>query len=303
MWVWATGRKFGAKPLGINIAIILIKKLKGWGSNSLHQPVLLQFVIDGLNIRKGKAYLDCTVGSGGHAEAIAKRGGRVYGLDVDPEALERSGKRLGPQAKLIQLNFAQLKQAAGQFGLKQVAGVLLDLGLSTEQIEDPARGFSFQTDGPLDMRADPNLGVSAAQLVNGLGRGELVKLFRLYGEERWAVGIAKAIIANRPITTTFQLAELIERVVKTRDRHHHPATQVFQALRLAVNDELNNLKAVLPQAVELLETGGRLAVISFHSLEDRIVKNFMKENTVLKILTQKPIISIKPHAILRMAEK
>jgi len=201
------------------------------------------------------------------------------------------------------MNFSHLQEAAGQFGLKTVAGVLLDLGLSSEQIADPARGFSFQADGPLDMRSDPNLGVSAADLVNGLGRSELIKLFRLYGEERWAIPIAKAIMANRPLTTTFQLAELIAGVVKTRDRRHHPATQVFQALRMAVNDELNNLKAVLPQAVELLETGGRLAVISFHSLEDRIVKNFMKENKDLSIINKKPIISAKPRAMLRVADK
>ncbi|OGD56449.1 16S rRNA (cytosine(1402)-N(4))-methyltransferase [Candidatus Beckwithbacteria bacterium RIFCSPLOWO2_02_FULL_47_23] len=269
----------------------------------LHQPVLLQFVIDGLNVRQGKAYLDCTVGSGGHAVEIAKRGGRVYGLDVDPEALKRAQERLGPEAKLLGMNFSHLQEAAGQFGLKTVAGVLLDLGLSSEQIADPARGFSFQADGPLDMRSDPNLGVSAADLVNGLGRSELIKLFRLYGEERWAIPIAKAIMANRPLTTTFQLAELIAGVVKTRDRRHHPATQVFQALRMAVNDELNNLKAVLPQAVELLETGGRLAVISFHSLEDRIVKNFMKENKDLSIINKKPIISAKPRAMLRVADK
>jgi len=177
--------------------------------------------------------------------------------------------------------------------------VLLDLGLSTEQIEDPKRGFSFQTDGPLDMRSDPNLGVSAADLVNGLGRSELIKLFRLYGEEPRAKQIAEAVIANRPVKTTRQLAGLIERT----SRSHNPATLIFQALRIAVNDELNNLKAVLPQAVELLETGGRLAVISFHSLEDRIVKNFMKENKDLTIINKKPIISAKPHAMLRMAEK
>ncbi len=247
--------------------------------------------------------MDGTVGSGGHSLEIAKRGGRVYGLDVDPEALKRAVQRLGPETKLLPMNFSRLSEAADQFGLKTVSGVLLDLGLSSEQIEDQRRGFSWQTDGPLDMRSDPNLGVSAADLVNGLGRGELIKLFQLYGEERRAVSIVKAILLKRPITTTFQLVELIESAVKVRDRHHHPATQVFQALRIAVNDELNNLKAVLPQAVRLLETGGRLAVISFHSLEDRIVKNFMKENQALKILTQKPIISIKPHAILRLAEK
>lgn len=173
------------------------------------------------------------------------------------------------------------------------------MGLSTEQIEAQDRGFSWQTDGPLDMRADPNLKVTAADLVNGLGLGELTKLFKLYGEEPRAKQIAAAIIANRPIKTTGQLVKLL----KKTERGHHPATLVFQALRIAVNDEINNLKAVLPQAVERLKTGGRLAVISFHSLEDRIVKNFMSDHQQLKIITKKPIISVKPHAVLRVAEK
>lgn len=223
----------------------------------------------------------------------------VYGLDVDPEALARTRRRLGEKIKLLPLNFARLKEAAGQFGLKQISGVLLDLGLSDEQIGDQKRGFSWQSDGPLDMRADPNLTVTAADLVNGLGRGELTKLFQLYGDEHRAKPITEAIVAHRPIRSTGELAAL----VKAGNRSHHPATQVFQALRMAVNDELNNLKAVLPQAARLLEPGGRLAVVSFHSLEDRIVKNFMKENKALKIITKKPIIGDNPHAVLRLAEK
>lgn len=220
----------------------------------------------------------------------------MFGLDVDPDALERAKQ---PGLTLTQANFKDLAAVARAWGLERVAGVLLDLGLATEQIEDPRRGFSWQSDGPLDMRADPSLTVTAADLVNGLGRGELIKLFRLYGEEPRAKQIAEAIVTHRPIKTTGQLVGLIEK----SGRSHHPATLVFQALRIAVNDELNNLKAVLPQAVELLEPGGRLAVISFHSLEDRIVKNFMRDNKKLTVITKKPIIGDRPHALLRLAEK
>lgn len=262
----------------------------------MHKPVLLAEVIDSLNVKPGKVYLDCTIGSGGHSREIKRLGGRVYGLDVDPEALRRV-KNMGFITKYK--NFKDLKIVADEWELCQVAGILLDLGLSTEQIEDLSRGFSWQIDGPLDMRADPNLKVTAADLVNGLGRKELAKLLTVYGEEPKAAAIAKAIIANRPIKTTGQLAGLI----RNSGRSHNPATLVFQALRIAVNDELNNLKAVLPQAVELLEPGGRLVVISFHSLEDRIVKNFMRENKNLKIITKKPIIFDQPHAILRVAGK
>jgi 16S rRNA (cytosine1402-N4)-methyltransferase len=267
--------------------------------NALHQPVLLQSVIDGLNVRPGKAYIDCTLGSGGHSQQIKRLGGIVYGLDVDPEAL----KRVEDMDFITRrANFKDLKAAAFEWGLDQVAGILIDLGLSTEQIVDPKRGFSWQADSPLDMRADPSLSVSAADLVNGLGEGELEKLLRVYGEEPQAKAIAKAIIRKRPITTTEELIKAIE-AVKSPKRSHNPATLVFQALRIAVNDELNNLKTVLPQAVDLLEPGGRLAVISFHSLEDRIVKNFMKDNKNLKVINKKPIISERPHAVLRLAEK
>lgn len=217
---------------------------------------------------------------------------------MDPEALARTRRRLGKKIQLSQANFSRLAEAASRWGLTRVDGVLLDLGLSTEQIKDQRRGFSWQTDSPLDMRADPNLKVTAADLVNGLGRGELVKLLRLYGELPGAKPLAEAIIAHRPITTTAELA----RLVKPSGRRHHPATLVFQALRICVNDEINNLKAVLPQAVCMLVTGGRLAVISFHSLEDRIVKNFMRDNRSLKIVTG-PIIGERPHAVLRVAEK
>lgn len=264
-----------------------------------HQPVLLQSVIDGLKVRPGKVYLDCTFGGGGHALAIVRLGGRVYGMDVDPEALARAAAL---PVIVRRANFKDLAAAARDWKLDRVAGVLIDLGLSTDQIYDRSRGFSWETDAPLDMRADPGLSVTAADLINGLSEGELTKLFKVYGEEPQAKAIARAVLRRRPIATTGELAAAVT-AVKRPVRSHPPATLVFQALRIAVNDELNNLKAVLPQAAALLEPGGRLAVISFHSLEDRIVKNFMKDNKKLKIITKKPMIGDKPRAVLRVAEK
>lgn len=267
-----------------------------------HQPVLLQSVIDLLEVKSGGVYLDGTIGSGGHAEAILAVGGQVYGLDVDPRALERTRQRLGDQVRLKQANFTHISQTAAEWSLEKIDGVLLDLGLSTEQIEDSDRGFSWQNDSPLDMRADPNLGVTAADLINSLGKQELTQLLRKYGELPQAGKLAEAIIKRRPMASTGQLVAAINSI-RQPSRSHHPATLVFQALRIAVNDEINNLISVLPQAVKLLKSGGRLVVLSFHSLEDRIVKNFMRENQELKVITKKPILSEKPHAILRAAEK
>lgn len=244
-------------------------------------------MLDGLKITANQIYFDCTVGSAGHAVEIARLGGQVIGLDVDPDALKLARAKL-PQAKFVQANFSELLKVAESFGITQAAGVLLDLGLSSNQLADPNRGFSFQTNGPLDMRADPRLTTTATDLVNRLSEAELYQLFTEYGEEPRALAIASAIVKNRPLTTTTQLAQLISSVVHHRGRTN-PATQVFQALRISVNDELANLKAVLPQAIKLLEPGGKLAVISFHSLEDRIVKNFMKQNNQLKNLTKHPI--------------
>ena len=251
-----------------------------------------------MQVKPQQAYLDCTLGSAGHALEIIKRGGLVYGLDIDPEALKRSKERIFKaypnaffKAKLE--NFSQLSSVAQEFGLTAVAGILLDLGLSSEQLADPNRGFSFNLDAPLDMRASPDYQVTAADLLSGLNKGELDELFTKLGEEQHSLSIADLIIRTRlekPITTTKQLAEIVMKAVKFRGKTH-PATKVFQALRIAVNDELNNLKAVLPQAVALLKPGGRLAVISFHSLEDRIVKNFIKNEKKLINLTKKPIMA------------
>jgi len=285
----------------------------------VHQPVLLQQVTEGLAIKPGKAYLDGTIGSAGHAVEIAKKGGLVYGIDVDPEAVRRARARLeaipNVSFKLLSASFALLKPVAGQFGVNRFAGILLDLGLSSEQLSDVSRGFSFKHSGPLDMRADPDLKVTAADLLNGLNHGELTKMLETLGEESRAKQVAAEIIKTRvikPMTTTDQLADLVLRVYRSKRGKTHPATKTFQALRIVVNDELNNLKSGLPQALELLEPGGRLAVISFHSLEDRVVKQFIKESASLTSLTKKPIVAsdeeikLNPRsrsAKLRIAEK
>ena len=260
----------------------------------IHKPVLLKETIDLLKIESNKNYLDCTLGSGGHAVKIIKKGGKLFGLDQDPEAIKRAKDRLEKsclQADLLHLNFSKIEEAAKHFKVRSYAGILFDLGLSSEQLEDETRGFSFLHDAPLDMRADSSLKVTAADLVNGLHKGELSELFNAFGQEQYHLKIANAIVRARkqkPIKTSLELADLVS-LVKKLKRKTHPATKVFQALRIAVNDELNNLKTALPQAVSLLEPKGRLVVISFHSLEDKIVKNFFKESKDLKILTKKPI--------------
>jgi 16S rRNA (cytosine1402-N4)-methyltransferase len=298
--------------------------------NSFHQPVLLKEVIEALKVKKDGKYFDGTVGGGGHAQAILKLGGKILGLDCDPEALASareylttacpsSIKNRGPNAtwRLVRGNFKDLARIAQENDFVPVDGVLLDLGVSLYQLKTPQRGFSFNLAGPLDMRMDPDLKVTAADLINGLNKSELEKLFGKLGEERLARRLAGAIVEARrlkPISTCQQLVEIILKV-KSRRGKIHPATQVFQALRIVVNDELNNLKEVLPGALAILKSKGRLVVISFHSGEDRIVKYFFKEKAEegkLKIITKKPIkpsweeIKENPHsrsAKLRVAEK
>ncbi|MDW8067570.1 MAG: 16S rRNA (cytosine(1402)-N(4))-methyltransferase RsmH [Anaerolineae bacterium] len=243
-----------------------------------HVPVLLQSVLSLLRVRPGGVYIDATVGGGGHAAAILAASapdGRLLGLDRDPAALEVARERLLPYGERVTLrrgSFADLMHLAE--GFIPADGVLLDLGLSSLQLADPARGFSFSQDGPLDMRFDPQEGLTAADLVNTLSVRELTDLLYRYGEEKQARRIAEAIVAARPIYRTTELAALIERTVGRRERIH-PATRTFQALRIAVNRELEALEAVLPQALDVLRPGGRLVVISFHSLEDRMVKQFL----------------------------
>lgn len=260
-----------------------------------HKSVLLQETIDGLNIQKGKKYIDGTLGAGGHSRAIAERGGEVLGIDQDKDALEEAKKNLsGLPVTIAYGNFAHLLTLARENGFGSVSGILFDIGVSSHQLDSAERGFSFMQDSPLDMRMDASLSVTAADLVNGLNKGELAELFIKYGEEKFANRIAQNIVRQRevtPITTTMELAQVIYRSYPVKGKIH-PATRVFQALRIAVNDELNSLSDALPQALELLESQGRIAVITFHSLEDRIVKNTFKDfaaNGLGRIITDKPI--------------
>jgi len=247
----------------------------------LHHPVLYESVLEGLAIRPNGCYIDATVGAGGHAWGILVASGpkgRLLGIDADPQALALASERLAAfedRVTLVQGNFSHLSSIAPAQGFAEVDGILFDLGLSSVQLAVPERGFSFQHDGPLDMRFDPSNPITAAHLVNELEERELADILRRYGQERQARRIARAIVSARPLRSTAQLAALIEGVVGRRGRIH-PATRTFQALRIAVNDELTALSEALPQALDLLVAGGRLAVISFHSLEDRIVKRFFE---------------------------
>jgi len=254
-----------------------------------HVPVLYREVLTLLGPRPGGRYVDCTVGAGGHAEGLLKASapdGWLLGLDVDPAAIEISRRRLlpfGDRAVLVRSNYVHLVKVATARGFDQVDGILFDLGVSSIQLDRAERGFSFQSEGPLDMRLDPSRPVTAADLVNSLSEQELADLIYRYGEEPASRSIARAIVAARPLRTTSELAEIVARTVprsRTRTRQgRHPATRVFQALRIAVNAELENLEKALRDALDLLKPGGRLAVIAFHSLEDRIAKQvFARES-------------------------
>ncbi len=252
-----------------------------------HLPVMLDEVLQGLALRPGDDVIDATLGGGGHAAAILQAiapDGRLLGLDADPLAVARSRQRLAKaaatgRAVLVHANFAQLRQTAEAHGFTAVAGILMDLGLSSLQLADPRRGFSFQMAAPLDMRFDPTQGSPVSDLVNRLPEKELADLIYRFGEERRARHIARAIVQARPIRDTEHLAQVITAAVGGRSGRIHPATRTFQALRIAVNRELEALSSALPQAIQLLKPGGRLAVISFHSLEDRIVKQFFQQES------------------------
>ena len=250
-----------------------------------HVPVLYQQVLEGLQPAPGGTYIDGTVGLGGHAAgllAASAPDGRLLGLDRDPHALAIARARLAPfgaRATLVQASYTEMARAAEALepGFLPVDGILLDLGLSSLQLDDPARGFAFSSAGPLDMRFDPSADLSAAEIVNTWPVDELADLLYRYGEEPNSRRIARAIAAARPLSTTSALAQVVEKAVGgRRGARLHPATQTFQALRIAVNGELESVEAVLPAALSLLKPGGRLAVISFHSLEDRLVKTFFR---------------------------
>ncbi len=307
------------------------------GEKAPHTPVLLDEVLETLKPLPGQRFIDGTLGAGGHTEAILNAstpGGQVLGLDADPAALSVARQRLAPYAdrvRLVKANFSQMADIARSHSFVPVDGILLDLGLSSMQLSNPKRGFSFQEEGPLDMRYDPDNPTTAADLVNSLPQAELADLIYRFGEERRSRAIARAIVAARPLHTTRELADVIARAVGgRRESRIHPATRAFQALRIAVNNELDALSTTLPQAIKLLATGGRIAVIAFHSLEDRIVKNFFSRESkdcicppeqptctcshraTLRIITRKPIsasseeINTNPRARstkLRVAER
>ncbi|MEI8063025.1 MAG: 16S rRNA (cytosine(1402)-N(4))-methyltransferase RsmH [Verrucomicrobiota bacterium] len=248
-----------------------------------HLPVLLKEVVEQLRPQRGRLYVDCTVGGGGHAEAILRASapeGRLIGLDCDDEALAASRERLAAhegRAQLMRANFAELQETLMSLGVTAVDGLVFDVGVSSRQFDEPSRGFSFQREGPLDMRMNRSTGQSAQDVLREASVEELTRIFRVYGEERRARAIAIRIDrerARQPITTTTQLAGVVEQVLGPKRSGIHPATRVFQALRIQVNRELENLERGLVAAVNVLKSGGRVAVISFHSLEDRIVKQF-----------------------------
>ena len=306
--------------------------------NFSHQTVLLQEAVDALKIESSGCYVDGTFGRGGHSREILKRlssDGCLLALDKDARAIE-AGEMLAEQDQRFRiqqgsfLGMAELVAEAGQQG--KVNGILLDLGVSSPQLDDASRGFSFNQDGPLDMRMDDNNGETAAEWINRAEEGEIANVLKEYGEERFSRRIARAIVEARltlPFATTRQLAEVVSSAIPKHEKHKHPATRSFQAIRIKVNHELEELQQVLGQALDLLASGGRLVVISFHSLEDRIVKRFMRDqargdrlpaglpvqfeqsNAVMKLVGKAVFageqeLSVNPRArsaVMRVAEK
>jgi 16S rRNA (cytosine1402-N4)-methyltransferase len=253
-------------------------------SASSHTPVLLSETIKALAVQPGGRYIDCTLGGGGHAASImeqASPGGQLLGIDADPAAIEKARQKLAPYGDAVLLvndNFVNLQDICVKHDFFPVHGILLDLGLSSMQLEGGHRGFSFQQDDPLDMRFNPGQKTTAADIVNTSPEERLANIIYTYGEEIHSRRIAREIVNHRPVTTTLQLANLIESAIGRRGKIH-PATKTFQALRIAVNHELEHLESVLKQAVGLLGYEGKLVVISYHSLEDRIVKQFMQKES------------------------
>jgi 16S rRNA (cytosine1402-N4)-methyltransferase len=272
-----------------------------------HLPVLVTEVLTHLACQSDRVYIDGTVGSGGHAKAILESSspnGRLIGLDLDEEAIERAKKNLtsfGGRVELLAKNFRDVREVMNDFSLKGVDGILLDLGISTDQLEDQTRGFSFRWNGQLDMRMSQQMKTTARELLQKLPAEELSRILREFGEERFANRIAKAIVRRRqaePLRNTRDLVEVIERSIPYSRGRIHPATRSFQALRIAVNEELQNLDVFLTQCPRALNPGGRLCIISFHSLEDRMVKNYFRlwskrkkgETAPFRLLTPKPVV-------------
>jgi 16S rRNA (cytosine1402-N4)-methyltransferase len=288
----------------------------------VHVPVLVRETIEFLNVRPEGVYIDATLGAGGHAREILKRlgSGRLLGLDLDPQALALAGHELagfGEKLMLQQGNFAQIDELHAASGLPPVHGVVADLGLSSMQLDDASRGFSFNLPGPLDMRMDPGSGATAAELVNHASERDLADIIFKLGEERHSRRIARAIVKARPYRVTTELAQVVTRAIPSRAGLHqiHPATRTFMALRLAVNAELENLEQFLEKVLMVLRPGGRVVILSFHSLEDRRVKQAFRRwhgEGRANILTRKVVrpgeeeVSVNPRARsakLRAAEK
>ena len=279
-----------------------------------HEPVMMPEIMQALNVQPGGRYIDGTLGEGGHTREnlrAADPGGQVLGLDADAEAITVATERLaeyGESFRAVNVNFRDVRATALQYEFVPVHGVLFDLGVSSLQLDRESRGFSFRRADPLDMRFSFDQQITAADIVNRYAESELADIIFHLGEDRAARRIARAIVRSRPILTSLELAEVIEKVNPRRGKRTHPATQTFQAIRIAVNDELSALETALEQAVSLLGQGGRMAVISYHSLEDRIVKNFVRKQAsdcicppgtpvcrcdhlaTLKVITRRPLI-------------
>lgn len=275
----------------------------------MHRPVLSKESIELLQPRPGAVVVDCTLGAGGHARALLEMiqpGGRLLAIDRDPSAVEAARTLLSgfvPPPALVHGDFGDVARIAREAGFEEVHAVLFDLGISSTQLDDPERGFSFRADGPLDMRMDPTAPVTAERLVNQLTERELAELIRRLGEERWASRIAQFIVRRRPLRTTRQLAEAVEAAIPRAawPRDIHPATRTFQALRMSVNDELGSLERGLSGALQILTPGGRMAAISFHSLEDGMVKAFFNaESKDCLCPPQQPVCTCAHRASLRV---
>ncbi len=276
----------------------------------MHRPVLYHEIIHALSPQRGGHYVDATLGAGGHAWGILQASapeGLLLGMDVDPLALEIAGEYLadfGSRAILVRASYTSLAEQLAALGWQYVEGIVLDLGVSSMQLDTPGRGFSFQTDAPLDMRFDPSNPVRAADLVNELPESELANLLSRYGEERRARQVARAIVGARPLETTTQLARVVAAVTGSGRPGMHPATRTFQALRIAVNHELDALEEFLPQALSALAPSGKLAVISFHSLEDRIVKQyFRRESRDCICPPRQPVCTCGHRAVINIVNK
>ena len=283
------------------------------GGAQKHLPVLFNESLEALAIKDGGIYIDATFGRGGHSGGILRRldsEGRLIAMDRDLDAVEHARQRFADDERftIVHTSFENLERVAEELDvIGKVDGILLDLGISSPQVDEAQRGFSFQSDGPLDMRMDRTEPVTAAAWLAEADESEIRDVLRLYGEERFAGRIAKAIVRGRqelPLTTTLQLAQLVEKAVPTREKGKHPATRTFQALRIRINRELEQLEGVLEQAVNVLKPGGRLAVISFHSLEDRIVKRFFRRKSTADHLPKGvPVMASDQKTDLRLIGK